>query len=77
LERVAIRVKPGGGGHGAARRRAGDGGRAHALAAALGVRRSAVTLVSGPAARDKVVAVDPAPAGLAARVATLRDGTGA
>jgi uncharacterized protein YggU (UPF0235/DUF167 family) len=48
-----------------------------AQAAALGVRRSAVTLVSGPAARDKVVAVDPAPAGLAARVAALRDGTGA
>ncbi|MFL6074539.1 MAG: DUF167 domain-containing protein [Mycobacteriales bacterium] len=47
-----------------------------ALAAALGVRRAAVTLVSGATARDKVVTVDPAPAGLAAQVVALRDGTG-
>jgi uncharacterized protein YggU (UPF0235/DUF167 family) len=45
-----------------------------AVAAALGLRRAAVRLVSGAASRDKVVAVEPAPADLADRLAALRDG---
>jgi len=45
-----------------------------AVAAALGVRTSSVTLVSGAASRDKVVLVDPAPADLPARLAALLDG---
>jgi uncharacterized protein YggU (UPF0235/DUF167 family) len=45
-----------------------------AVAAALGVRPAAVALVSGGTSRDKIVAVDPAPADLADRLAALRDG---
>jgi uncharacterized protein YggU (UPF0235/DUF167 family) len=45
-----------------------------AVAAALGVRRGAVRLLTGLASRDKIVAVDPAPADLAERLAALRDG---
>jgi uncharacterized protein YggU (UPF0235/DUF167 family) len=45
-----------------------------AIAAALGIRRGDVRLVGGVTSRDKLVAVDPAPADLAARLAALRDG---
>ena len=44
-----------------------------AVAAALGVRPSAVALVAGATSRDKVVLVDPAPPDLAARLAALLD----
>jgi uncharacterized protein YggU (UPF0235/DUF167 family) len=44
-----------------------------ALARALGVPRSAVTLVSGAVSRDKVVQVADPPADLAARIEALRD----
>jgi hypothetical protein len=47
-----------------------------AVAESLGLRRSAVRLRSGRTSRDKVLAVDVAPPGLAARVTALRDGTG-
>ena len=43
-----------------------------ALAKALGVSRSAVTLVSGATSRDKVVQVDDPPADFAGRVEALR-----
>lgn len=43
-----------------------------ALARALGVPGSAVTLVSGAASRDKVVEVADPPADLAARIEALR-----
>ncbi len=43
-----------------------------AVAAALGVPRSAVTLHSGAASRDKVLLVRDPPAGLAARLEELR-----
>jgi uncharacterized protein YggU (UPF0235/DUF167 family) len=46
-----------------------------AVADALGVRRSAVALVTGRTSRDKVLSVEPAPAGLAARIEELRDGS--
>jgi hypothetical protein len=45
-----------------------------AVADALGLRRSALDLVTGRTSRDKVFVVDPAPADLAARVEELRDG---
>ena len=43
-----------------------------AVAAALGVRRSAVTLLSGATSRDKVLLVADPPADLAARLDALR-----
>jgi uncharacterized protein YggU (UPF0235/DUF167 family) len=43
-----------------------------AVAAALGVRRSAVTLLTGAASRDKVLLVSDPPADLAARLEALR-----
>jgi len=43
-----------------------------AVAAALGVRRSAVTLLTGAASRDKVLLVSDPPADLAARLDALR-----
>jgi hypothetical protein len=45
-----------------------------AVADALGLRRSDVDLLTGATSRDKVFVVDPAPAGLAERIAALRDG---
>lgn len=45
-----------------------------AVAAALGVRLSAVSVRHGAASRDKLFVVAPAPAGLADRVRTLRGG---
>lgn len=45
-----------------------------ALAEALRVRPARVTLRSGATSRDKVFTVDRPPAGLAERVAALRDG---
>jgi uncharacterized protein YggU (UPF0235/DUF167 family) len=45
-----------------------------AVAAAVGVRRGAVRLVGGAASRDKLLAIDPAPEDLAARLAALSDG---
>ena len=45
-----------------------------AVAAALGVRRSTVDLVTGRNSRDKIVAIEPAPTDVVARVAGLRDG---
>jgi uncharacterized protein YggU (UPF0235/DUF167 family) len=45
-----------------------------AVADALGVRRGDVSLVRGATSRDKLVAVDPAPADLPERVSALRDG---
>lgn len=45
-----------------------------ALAQALGVRPAAVLLRTGAASRDKVFAVEGAPAELADRVVALRDG---
>jgi uncharacterized protein YggU (UPF0235/DUF167 family) len=44
-----------------------------ALADALGVRRAAVTLRTGTTSRDKIFAVEDAPADLAERVQRLRD----
>lgn len=46
-----------------------------AVAAALGVRRGDVRLVRGATSRDKLVAIDPAPAGLADRLTALCDGS--
>jgi uncharacterized protein (TIGR00251 family) len=45
-----------------------------AVAKALGVRRSAVTVRAGGTGRDKLLAIADPPADLAARVATLCDG---
>lgn len=45
-----------------------------AVAGALGVRRSAVDLLTGRTSRDKVFVVDPAPAGTTERIDELRDG---
>jgi len=45
-----------------------------AVAAALGLRRSAVGLRAGAASRDKLVAVDDPPDGLDERLRALRDG---
>ena len=47
-----------------------------ALADALGLRRSALTVRTGTTSRDKVIAVDDPPVDLADRVIRLRDGTG-
>jgi uncharacterized protein YggU (UPF0235/DUF167 family) len=84
--RLAVRVRPGarqtavGGSHDGAlvvrvRERAVDGHATAAvraaLAAALGVRRSQITLVSGATSRTKVYDV---PDGVAAMIAGLRDG---
>jgi len=85
--RVPIRVKPGasrtrvGGAHGdrlvvAVGARAVDGAATEAalaaVAEAFGVRRRAVTLVTGATSRDKVVEVDvPDQAAAAARLARL------
>jgi uncharacterized protein YggU (UPF0235/DUF167 family) len=44
-----------------------------ALADALGVRRAAVTLRTGTTSRDKIFAVEDAPADLTERVQGLRD----
>lgn len=44
-----------------------------ALADALGLRRAALSLRSGAASRDKIIAVTDAPPDLADRVARLRD----
>lgn len=46
-----------------------------AVAAALGVRRGSVTLVTGARGRDKLLAVDPAPAAVRERLDDLLDGT--
>ena len=43
------------------------------LAKALGIRQSSLSLRSGAASRDKLIAVADPPADLAARVAALRD----
>jgi len=45
-----------------------------AVAQALGVRPAAVTLHQGATSRDKVLAVQPAPAGLADRLTALLGG---
>lgn len=45
-----------------------------ALAAALGVPRGQVTIVTGASGRDKLVAVDSPPAGTAARIVELTSG---
>lgn len=45
-----------------------------ALAGALDLRRDQVSCVAGMTSRDKLVAVDPAPAGLRGRIDTLLDG---
>jgi uncharacterized protein YggU (UPF0235/DUF167 family) len=45
-----------------------------AVAEALGVRRSTLDLVTGRSSRDKIVAIDPAPTDVVARIAGLRDG---
>jgi uncharacterized protein (TIGR00251 family) len=86
--RVAIRVRPGssrpgvGGVHGDAlvvrvSERAVDGkateAALRALAAAFGVARREIRLVSGPASRDKVVAVTGEPDSLAPIRDRLRD----
>lgn len=47
-----------------------------AVAEALGTRRRYVTLVSGAASRDKVVAIDPAPPDTRARLDALLDSGG-
>lgn len=85
---MTIRVRPGasrtavGGAHGDAlavrvRERAVDGkateAALRAVAAALGVPRRAVRLVSGPTSRDKVLAVTGDPAVLTPIVDRLRD----
>ena len=85
--RIAIRVRPGsvktgvGGSYGeslvvkvAARAVEGKATEAAlaAVAAALGVRRGDVRLVSGPTSRDKVVEVDGDVAQLTARINELR-----
>ena len=44
-----------------------------ALAAALGLKRVTLSLRSGAASRDKIIAVTDAPSDLAERVARLRD----
>jgi uncharacterized protein YggU (UPF0235/DUF167 family) len=45
-----------------------------AVAAALGLRRAAVRLVTGAGSRDKLVAIDPAPDDVEDRLTALRDG---
>ncbi len=45
-----------------------------AVADAFGVRRATVELITGHTSRDKVFAVESAPADLAARIDALRDG---
>ncbi|WP_436773862.1 DUF167 domain-containing protein [Yinghuangia sp. YIM S09857] len=85
--RIAIRVKPGasrtavGGTHGdalvvAVNARAVEGKATEAalkaLAAALGVRRRQITLVTGATSRDKVVEVAEPPPDLAVTLAALR-----
>ncbi|MCB2176285.1 MAG: DUF167 domain-containing protein [Actinomycetales bacterium] len=85
--RVAIRVRPGasrtkvGGSYGdrlvvAVSARAVDGAATEAalaaIAAAFGLRRRQVRLVSGATSRDKVVALDLAPADADRRLAQLR-----
>lgn len=88
--RLPVRVKPGasrtsvGGRHGAAAlvvsvtARPVDGRANHAVldavAAAFGVRRSAVTLLTGRTARDKTLFVAGEPALLRARLEALLDG---
>ncbi|WP_199424662.1 DUF167 domain-containing protein [Actinotalea solisilvae] len=87
--RVGVRVRPGasrtrvGGEHAgrlvvAVAARAVDGAATEAalaaVAGAFGVRRRAVTLVSGATARDKVVAVDAPADVVAARLADLLRG---
>jgi uncharacterized protein YggU (UPF0235/DUF167 family) len=86
--RVAIRVRPGasrtqvGGAYGDALvvkvvERAADGkateAALRALADALGLRRREVRLVSGPASRDKIAAVDGPEEEVRRRVARLRE----
>jgi len=86
--RVAIRVRPGssragvGGDHGGALvvrvcERAVDGkateAALRAVAAAFGVARREIRLVSGPTSRDKVVAVEGDPGRFEAILARLRD----
>jgi uncharacterized protein (TIGR00251 family) len=46
-----------------------------AVAAAFGVRRRQVALVSGASSRDKIAEIDGDPAELTARLATLRTGS--
>ena len=85
--RFAIRVKPGasrtrvGGTYGGAlvvsvTARAVDGKATEAalaaVAEALGVRRRALSLVSGATSRDKIVAVDPVPSELHDRLSHLK-----
>lgn len=48
-----------------------------ALAVALDVPRRRITVVTGAHARDKLVEVDPAPPGLAAKVDALTSGSAA
>ena len=89
--RVALRVRPGasrtsvGGAYGdrlvvAVGARAVDGAATEAalaaVAAAFGVRRRGVRLVTGTTSRDKVVEVDLPPADVAARAAELRGDAG-
>jgi len=45
-----------------------------AVADALGLRRSTVDLLTGRISRDKILVIDPAPAGLIERIDELRDG---
>jgi len=45
-----------------------------AVADALGLRRSTVDLLTGRTSRDKILVIDPAPAGLIERIDELRDG---
>ncbi|GAA0220018.1 DUF167 domain-containing protein [Cryptosporangium japonicum] len=84
---VAVRVKPGasrprvGGSHGSAlvvavtaRAVEGRATRAvlEAVAEAFGVRPSSATLLAGRTSRDKLIALSPAPADAASRLAVLR-----
>jgi uncharacterized protein YggU (UPF0235/DUF167 family) len=45
-----------------------------AVADALDLRRSTVDLLTGRTSRDKILVIDPAPAGLIERIDELRDG---
>jgi uncharacterized protein YggU (UPF0235/DUF167 family) len=45
-----------------------------AVADALDLRRSTVDLLTGRTGRDKILVIDPAPAGLIERIDELRDG---